>query len=68
MVRGGSRAVCLGLEGGAPVNEHAVAIDSIIQRLRSGTKKQVGSTYRGVTITGTRDKDGTITVTVKGLK
>ena len=68
MARGGSWGVSLGLEGGTPVNEHAVAIDNLIQRLRSGTKSQISSTYRGVTVTGTRDKKGTIVILVRGLK
>jgi len=51
------------------VNEHAETIDRVIQRLQSGTKKQVSSTYRGVTITGTVDKEtGDIVIRVKGLK
>lgn len=50
------------------MNEHAVAIDSIIQRLRSGTRSKISSTYRGVTITGVVDKNGTIVLIVRGLK
>lgn len=51
------------------MNEHAETIDKLIQRLRGGAKKQISSTYRGVTITGTIDKEtGDITIIVKGLK
>lgn len=68
MGRGGSWGVSLGLEGGTVVNEHAETIDKLIQRLRSGTKSQISSTYRGVTITGIIDKKGTIIIMVRGLK
>lgn len=67
--RGGSFAVCPGLEGGNTVSDHAQTIDDLIRRLQSGTKSQISSTHQGVTITGTRDKEtGDIVIRVHGLK
>jgi len=68
MSRGGSWGVSLGLEGGTAVSEHAEVIDSIIRRLQDGSRSQVSSTYRGVTIKGVVDKQGTICIIVRGLK
>lgn len=49
-------------------SEYAAEIDRIIQAIRGGTKKQISSTYRGVTVTATRNsKTGEITIRVKGL-
>lgn len=69
MGRGGSWVVCPGLKGEDMANVHAEEIDRIIQALRSGTRKQISSTYRGVIVTGTIDREtGEITIRVTGLK